>query len=83
MLLSLDEHILYNCRVISTKDSDYPIGSEWIGHFGWRTHTVVNPKKTGSVFMTPGRVAPLPSLGNLPKSLALGALGMPGYATLS
>ena len=67
------------CRVICTKDADYPVGTEWLGFFGWRTHTIVNPKKDKCVFYTPRWVGPLPPLGDLPKSLALGAVGMPGY----
>lgn len=44
------------------------------GSFGWRTHTIFNPQ-TEKV-STPSYV--LPSFGDLPISLALGTLGMPG-----
>lgn len=45
------------------------------GHFGWRTHTIVNP------YLPPVDNFPMyiqPSFGKLPISLGLGVLGMPG-----
>lgn len=58
-----------------TKNDKYPIGKYVVGYFGWRTHTIgtETPGKFG--FPSP-RI--IPDIGSLPKSLALGALGMPG-----
>lgn len=60
-------------KIIESKHAKYPVGSYVVGSFGWRTHTVYNPDvKTDS----PSYL--LPELGNLPVSLGVGILGMPG-----
>ena len=61
-------------RVTESQDTKYPVGSEWQGYFGWRTHTICNPSTHGHLV----HLRPIPPLGDLPKSLALGAVGMPG-----
>lgn len=46
-----------------------------MGNFGWRTHTVATTD------VKPDTQPPylLPDIGDLPVSLGLGVLGMPGY----
>ena len=63
-----------------SKDPDYPVGSEWLYHSGWRTRIVVNPTEAVKLtrYGTPF-LLPVPPVGDLPHSLALGTLGMPGY----
>ncbi len=73
-------------RVTQSKNPDYPVGSEWLCKFGWRTHTVCNPSTSDvapgagetDVVLDTTLVKPAPDIGDLPKSLTLGALGMPG-----
>lgn len=55
-------------KVIVSKSAKYAVGSYVYGELGWRTHTVCNESQ----------VKPLPELGDLPRSAAIGALGMPG-----
>lgn len=43
---------------------------------GWRTHTIFNPNITQDPFTIPPYI--LPSFGDLPVSLGLGTLGIPG-----
>lgn len=67
--------ILGVCRVTESKNANYPVGAYVCGSFGWRTHTVFNPKDDNNLVMRP---YVLPSFGDLPLSLGLGHLGMPG-----
>lgn len=64
-------------KVVDSKNSDYPIGAHVWGHFGWRNKTVFNVKEYAN---DENALVPyvLPSFGNLPLSLGIGALGMPG-----
>jgi prostaglandin reductase 1 len=62
-------------KIIESKNEKYPVGKYVVGEFGWRTHTVAS-ETPGSFFNFPPRV--LQGYGDLPKSLALGILGMPG-----
>ncbi|CAG0901801.1 unnamed protein product [Cyprideis torosa] len=62
-------------RVIASKNGKYPVGTEVVINAGWRTHTIVNPDTLPQHF---GGIQYLPDLLDLPKSLALGACGMPG-----
>lgn len=62
-------------RIIESKNGKYPVGEYVVGNFGWRTHTIAT-EKAGRLGFPPPKV--LPDIGNLPKSLALGVLGMPG-----
>ncbi|KAM4809394.1 prostaglandin reductase 1-like isoform 1-T1 [Rhinophrynus dorsalis] len=57
-------------RVVESKNPDFPVGGYYVANAGWTTHFISSGK---------GLVA-LPSSWpeNLPKSLALGAVGMPG-----
>lgn len=60
--------------MIDSKNDIFPIGSNVYGQFGWRTHTIFNPKDNKEI------VGPyvLPDFGKHPISLGLGTLGMPG-----
>merc|ERR1711976_40573 len=59
-------------KVVESRNPDYTIGSYHVAKFGWRTHTVANPKDLG------GNIFPLPDMEGLSPSLGLGAVGMPG-----
>jgi len=61
-------------KIIESKNEEYPEGAYLYGHFGWRTHTKTNPSLADPLF----KPYLLPDFGDLPLSLALGALGMPG-----
>lgn len=61
-------------KIVESKNPDFPIGKKIFGQFGWRTHTIVNPKANSEVSSS----YILPDIGDLPSSLALGILGMPG-----
>lgn len=65
-------------KIIESKNSNYPVGKRIVGHFGWRTHTVVNPNTFSELQLTGPKPYLLPDMGDLSPSLALGALGMPG-----
>merc|ERR1719341_751820 len=63
-------------KVIESKNSKYPIGSYVVSYSGWASHTHLKKDELNdaSGFGT----APILDVGDLPKSLALGILGMPG-----
>lgn len=61
-------------RIIESKHSKFPVGGYMVGSFGWRTHTVLNPEVQNAEL--PAYL--LPPLGDLPVSLGIGSLGMPG-----
>ncbi|XP_023026130.2 prostaglandin reductase 1 isoform X2 [Leptinotarsa decemlineata] len=63
-------------KIIDSKNPNFPEGKYVVGEFGWRTHTVSSGKILPNGF--PGAWLIPDNLGNLPKSLALGILGMPG-----
>lgn len=69
-------------KVVESKNTKFPVGSYVHGSFGWRTHTVCNPDKRKSVDPNCIWHQPyiLPDFGQLPISLGLGILGMPGTA---
>lgn len=62
-------------KIVESRHPDFPVGRYLVGYWGWRDRSVVDPKEA-----TPGFPAPwlVPDLGDLPVSLALGVLGMPG-----
>lgn len=62
-------------RITETKNADYPKDAYVYGSFGWRTHTIFNPKTEDQGLIKP---YVLSSFGKLPVSLGLGHLGMPG-----
>ncbi|XP_068127462.1 prostaglandin reductase 1-like isoform X2 [Hyperolius riggenbachi] len=57
-------------RVRESKNSEFPVGGYYVAQAGWRTHFISDGKG----------LVPLPSSWpeSLPRSLALGAVGMPG-----
>lgn len=59
-------------RITESKNPKFPVGKYVVGQFGWRTHTVTDGSDKS------GMITYLPDLGNLPLSLGLGILGMPG-----
>nr|CAI5853594.1 unnamed protein product [Callosobruchus analis] len=62
-------------RILESKHKKFPVGKYVVGEFGWRTHTISNGKPL------PNGVPQawvIPDFGDLPISLALGVLGMPG-----
>nr|XP_033338472.1 prostaglandin reductase 1-like [Megalopta genalis] len=65
-------------KILESKNSEYPVGKRVVGYFGWRTHTIVNPKNFSDTDMLNQKPLLLPDIGNLSPSLCLGALGMPG-----
>lgn len=75
MQIPLNTEIMkYSFRIIDSKNKNFPVGKHVVGNFGWRTHTVATTD------VTPGTMPPyiLPDIGDLPLSLGLGVLGMPG-----
>ncbi|KAJ8925534.1 hypothetical protein NQ315_009373 [Exocentrus adspersus] len=61
-------------KIIESKNPKYPVGQHVVGYFGWRTHTISNG--TSTIFDS--KPSLVPKFGDLPLSLALGVLGMPG-----
>ncbi|KAK3587566.1 hypothetical protein CHS0354_004856 [Potamilus streckersoni] len=55
--------------VVQSKHPDFGVGSLVLGNFGWRSLTKVSDIS---------EIRPIPELGELSPSLALGSLGMPG-----
>jgi prostaglandin reductase 1 len=60
-------------RVTESKNDEFPNGSIIYGLFGWRSHTIVNPKD-----FPKHNLYALPDFKGLPSSLAIGYLGMTG-----
>ncbi|KAL3852385.1 hypothetical protein ACJMK2_016036 [Sinanodonta woodiana] len=56
-------------KVVRSKNPDFEVGSLVLGSFGWRSLTKVSDLSI---------MRPIPNLGGLSPSLAIGALGMPG-----
>ncbi|XP_076255624.1 prostaglandin reductase 1-like [Rhynchophorus ferrugineus] len=64
--------------ITESKNPDYPVGKYIAACFGWRTHTISNGT-TDLAFPTGVvPIIPLPDDEEIPKSLGLGVLGMPG-----
>ncbi|XP_011870865.1 PREDICTED: prostaglandin reductase 1-like isoform X1 [Vollenhovia emeryi] len=63
-------------KIVESKNPDFPVGKRIVGNLGWRTHTIVKPNTVDAAFESTPYI--LPDLGNLPPSLGLGMLGMPG-----
>jgi len=60
-------------KIVDSKNPKFPVGKYVMAYYGWRTHTIDNGEFKN-------HFAPylLPDFGNLPLSLGLGVLGMPG-----
>ena len=66
-------------KIVESKNSKWPVGKRVVGNFGWVTHAVFNPNhEPDSNQALRNKPYMLPDLGDLPASLALGMLGMPG-----
>ncbi|KAL6433184.1 hypothetical protein ACFW04_006424 [Cataglyphis niger] len=65
-------------KIVESRNPNYPVGKRVVGNLGWRTHTIVNPKINEEDDMMKQRPYILPDIGDLPPSLGLGVLGMPG-----
>lgn len=64
-------------KIIESKHPDYPVGKRLVGYFGWRSHTIVDPTiGEGNTMLQQPYI--LPDIGDLPPSLGIGMLGMPG-----
>ncbi|XP_011297846.1 prostaglandin reductase 1 [Fopius arisanus] len=65
-------------KIIESKNPDYPVGKRVAGWLGWRTHTILDGKEFSGASLINQIPYVLPEFGNLPPSVALGAVGMPG-----
>ncbi|KAJ8923379.1 hypothetical protein NQ315_001937 [Exocentrus adspersus] len=63
-------------RIIESKNPKYSPGQYVVGEFGWRTHTVSTGERLPNGFPGAWIIPDFPK--DLPLSLALGILGMPG-----
>lgn len=64
-------------KIIETKNPKFPVGKRVVGNMGWRTHTIINPNDPAeNAFQQHPYI--FPDIGDLPPSLGLGVLGMPG-----
>jgi len=62
-------------KIIESKSDKFPVGKYVVGQYGWRSHTISDGKVDP---LTAVGTWILPDFGNLPLSLAVGMLGMPG-----
>ncbi|KAL7299154.1 hypothetical protein TKK_0007753 [Trichogramma kaykai] len=65
-------------KIVESKNAAWPVGKRVVGNFGWVSHTVVNPDAPAAEQLLKIKPYLLPDMGDLPASLALGMLGMPG-----
>lgn len=63
-------------RVTESKNSEWPVGSYMLVSMGWRTHSHLT---AADLRDSTKNVQRLPDFGKLPRSTALGILGMPGW----
>ena len=79
----LSNHFILLCRVIESKNADYPVGTYVVGGMGWRSHSVCrSPREAASVKERMADTTSATKLdpaifGDIKHSLALGVLGMP------
>lgn len=66
--------------MIESKAKEFPVGKYVAGSFGWRNYTIATNKEGDYLGFPPPRI--VPDLKDLPLSLHLGVLGMPGYVFL-
>lgn len=64
-------------KIIESNSPNYPVGKRVVGSLGWRTHTIINVKDQKKDMLNSVPYI-LPEIGDLPSSLGLGVLGMPG-----
>ncbi|KAG7212608.1 hypothetical protein KM043_012899 [Ampulex compressa] len=65
-------------KIIESKNPNYPTGRRIVAYLGWCTHSIVNMQMFESKDMVIDIPRLLPDIGDLPPSLCLGMLGMPG-----
>ncbi|XP_018394900.1 PREDICTED: prostaglandin reductase 1-like [Cyphomyrmex costatus] len=63
-------------KIVESKNPSFPVGKKIVGNLGWRTHTIIDPKTEDLFFKQKPYL--LPDIDELPSSLGLGMLGMPG-----
>ncbi|XP_049766087.1 prostaglandin reductase 1-like [Schistocerca cancellata] len=63
-------------RIVESRAAGFPVGRYVVGYWGWRDRTVADVGPDAPYFMSPAML--VPDLGELPLSLSLGVLGMPG-----
>jgi len=63
-------------KIVESKNPAFPVGKRIVGNLGWRTHTIINSKISDQFFKQNPYL--LPDIDDLPPSLGLGMLGMPG-----
>ncbi|KAG5868538.1 hypothetical protein JTB14_009242 [Gonioctena quinquepunctata] len=63
-------------KVLESKNPNFPEGKYVVGDYGWRTHTISTGKAPSNGFLNDWLIPD--NIGDLPPSLALGVLGMPG-----
>lgn len=61
-------------KVIESKNPEYPVSMNVVSHSGWRDYVVLNGERDHTFGIKPYD----PQVGDLPLSMAVGALGMPG-----
>ena len=61
-------------KVVESKNPEYPVTMNVVSHSGWRDYVVLNGEPDDIFNIKPYD----PQVGDLPLSLAVGALGMPG-----
>lgn len=69
-------NLFFLSRVLDSKNPNFPVDAYVCGHFGWRTHTKLNPDD--EVFEMFSKTYLLPDFKDLSPSYGLGALGMSG-----
>uniref|UniRef100_A0AAR5PKG4 Prostaglandin reductase 1 n=2 Tax=Dendroctonus ponderosae TaxID=77166 RepID=A0AAR5PKG4_DENPD len=62
-------------KIVESKNPDFPVGKYVVGGFGLRSHTIATAETKSELGFN---TFLLPHFNNLPLSLALGVLGMPG-----
>ncbi|XP_049789544.1 prostaglandin reductase 1-like [Schistocerca nitens] len=67
-------------RIVESRAAGFPVGRHVVAYWGWRDRTVadVGPEVPPPDVMSPPML--VPDLGDLPLSLSLGVLGMPGIS---
>ncbi|XP_049789610.1 prostaglandin reductase 1-like [Schistocerca nitens] len=67
-------------RIVESRAAGFPVGRHIVAYWGWRDRTVadVGPEVPPPDVMSPPML--VPDLGDLPLSLSLGVLGMPGIS---
>lgn len=63
-------------RIIESKAPQFPVGKLVVGSFGWRNYTIASNQPGNYLGFPQPKI--VPEFENLPISLHLGVLGMPG-----